>query len=206
MGRKKQAPETSEKRALILKTAGKMFVHQGYTEVSMDAIALAVPVSKRTLYNHFRDKKALFCAVMQGRCQQVFTRMTQSLQEHDGVTETLRAVGHQFLSIVLETDAVDMYRTLITESGKFPELGQLFYETGPKRTRAILAEYLESQDRKGTLQIANPELAAAMFISMLLNRIQMQLLLGIKKQITTRERNDLIQYAVEIFVAGHAVK
>ena len=32
---------------------------QAYSEVSMDALADAVPVSKRTLYNHFHDKKSV---------------------------------------------------------------------------------------------------------------------------------------------------
>src|ERR1700733_5577876 len=115
MGRKKQIPEESEKRALILKTAQKLFVTQAYNEVSMDALAEAVPVSKRTLYNHFRDKKTLFAAVMQGRCQRVLGQLMQTLEggARRSVEQTLTAIGQQFLRVVLEPDALNIYRTAL---------------------------------------------------------------------------------------------
>jgi AcrR family transcriptional regulator len=56
MGRKKLDIATSETHARILKTASKLFISKGYNAVSMDAVADAAPVSKRTLYNHFKDK------------------------------------------------------------------------------------------------------------------------------------------------------
>lgn len=36
-----------------------MFLREGFTRASMDAIAEAASVSKRTVYNHFPDKQAL---------------------------------------------------------------------------------------------------------------------------------------------------
>src|SRR5665213_1216003 len=99
MGRKKQIPEESAKRALILKTAQKLFMEQGYSKVSMDALAEAVPVSKRTLYNHFNDKSALFIAVMQERCQQVFEKFERTLKDGErSVEQTLTLLGEQFLN------------------------------------------------------------------------------------------------------------
>src|SRR4051812_46422879 len=116
MGRKKQNPEDSEKRSLILKVAAKMFMSQGFTEVSMDMLADAVPVSKRTLYNHFKDKKSLFTAVMQARCGGLFSKLEQSMHGKLGVEETLSNIGRQFLDLVMEQDSVNIYRTAITES------------------------------------------------------------------------------------------
>lgn len=204
MGRKKLDPSTSTKRALILKAAGKMFVKQGYSAVSMDAIADAVPVSKRTLYNHFNDKKALFTAVMQSRCQQVFVMLEQNLTDVKGVERVLSDVGAKFLDIVLDTDAVDMYRTIITESQHFPELGKLFYDSGPKRTRALMSDYLKKVDEAGILEVPQQEMAASIFVGMLLNRVQMQCLLGVKKQVTGAERVEIIRYAVTVFLRAHA--
>ena len=172
----------------------------------MDAIADAVPVSKRTLYNHFADKKALFTAVMQSRCQQVFQMMEDNLLDDRGVDRVLTEVGGKFIDIVLDSDAVDMYRTIIMETQKFPELGKLFYESGPQRTRALMAEYLRSVDAKGMLEIPNPEMAAALFVGMLLNRVQMQCLLGVKKQVLVQERNDIIRYAVDVFIRAHQAR
>lgn len=203
MGRKKQNPEDSTKRLLILQMAGKMFMNQGYSAVSMDALAEAVPVSKRTLYNHFKDKKALFSAVMQARCGQLFEKLKESLQENQSVEKALTMIGQQFLSVVLEPDAINIYRTAITEAAHFPELGQLFYDSGPKRSRAMLACYLEKLNNDGILKIPNPELAASIFLSMLMGRVQMQRLLGLKTQVSAKEKNEIIRYVVQIFLHGH---
>src|SRR5271155_1772711 len=106
MSRKKQDRGESDKRALILKAAQKLFVTQGYAEVSMDALADAVPVSKRTLYNHFRDKKALFIAVMQSRCQFIADSIKEILVvDRQDVEEALTACGRQFLDVVLRPEA-----------------------------------------------------------------------------------------------------
>lgn len=206
MGRKKQNPEESAKRQLILKMAGKMFMTQGFSQVSMDALAEAVPVSKRTLYNHFKDKKALFSAVMQSRCQLVFNKLTEILQDDKSPEQTLTTIGQQFLGVVLEPDAVNIYRTAITEAQQFPELGKLFFESGPKRSTAILADYLKKLHERGALHIPNPELAANVFLGMLFNRIQMKCMLGLKKTVSVKEKNEIIRFVVGVFLYGQQVR
>lgn len=204
MGRKKLDHAASAKHGLILKTASKLFVKKGYQAVSMDAVADAAPVSKRTLYNHFKDKKALFSAVIQSRCGSLFAKVERSLQDYPDAEEALTHVGQQFLATVLNPDGVNLYRTIITESQQFPELGKLFYESGPQRTRTILTEYLKHLDREGVLCVPNPELSSGMFIGLLFNRIHMQCLIGIKKQVTQKEIDDIVDYAVTLFLKGHS--
>jgi TetR/AcrR family transcriptional repressor of mexJK operon len=202
MGRKKQNPAESAKRSLILKQAGKMFMTLGFSAVSMDALAEAVPVSKRTLYNHFNDKKALFTAIMQSRCQLLFNQLQESLNEHQGIEKTLTAIAEQFLAVVFEPDAINIYRIAITEAQSFPEMGKLFYESGPKRSTMMLASYLEKTHKKGLLSIKNPELAANVFLSMLTNRMQMQCMLGLKKSTSKKEKKEIISYVVQVFLHG----
>ena len=59
------------KRDAILAAATRSFLAEGYSAVSMDAIALAAPVSKPTLYNYFPGKSALFAAVVAHVCQRM---------------------------------------------------------------------------------------------------------------------------------------
>ena len=51
---------TDRKRAEILKAAVKLFRSRGFDTTSMDAVAKEAKVSKRTVYNHFPSKEALF--------------------------------------------------------------------------------------------------------------------------------------------------
>jgi len=204
MGRKKLDPATSVTRQRILEAASRLFVRKGYHTVSMDAVAEAAPVSKRTLYNHFSDKNALFQAVIQNRCGQLSAKLERSLQDYQDAEEALTKVGQQFLATVLAPDGINLYRTLLTESQQFPELGKLFYESGPARTRKLLTEYLQHLHDRDVLRVPDPELASGMFIGMLFNRIHMQCLIGLKKQVSAKEINAIVAYAVTLFLRGHS--
>lgn len=50
----------SETRDRILKMAYQLFYERGFTRISMDAVAARAGITKRTLYNHFESKDALF--------------------------------------------------------------------------------------------------------------------------------------------------
>ncbi|CAM2157038.1 TetR/AcrR family transcriptional regulator, regulator of autoinduction and epiphytic fitness [Pararobbsia alpina] len=55
---------TDKKRSAILDAATAEFLASGYDATSMDRIAERASVSKRTVYNHFPSKEALFAAIM----------------------------------------------------------------------------------------------------------------------------------------------
>jgi len=203
VGRPRQKPEDSKKRAQILQMAGKMFVKQGFGNVSMDALAAAVPVSKPTLYSHFKDKGALFRAVMEDRCGGLFNALENSIRDNGNLEETLTSIAHRFLDLILSPEALSMHRILAAESQKFPELGQLFYESGPKKVRATVAGYLKSQNDAGRLKIENPEDAASLFLGMVKNTPHMQCLLGLRKSIPQSEKDELVRYAVSVFIKGN---
>lgn len=61
-------PRSSERtRQRILDAAYLLFRRRGYTRVSMDEIAAATTVTKRTLYYHFTSKDSLLAAVLEAQ-------------------------------------------------------------------------------------------------------------------------------------------
>jgi TetR/AcrR family transcriptional regulator len=70
-------PETS--RDAILKAAAIEFSMEGLTGARMDAIARAAGVNKALLYYYFRDKDALYGAVLDRFFGPLFERLTQVL-------------------------------------------------------------------------------------------------------------------------------
>ena len=61
-------PRSSEKmQARILDAACQLFRRRGYSRVSMNEIAAATGVTKRTLYYHFRSKDLLLAAVLEAQ-------------------------------------------------------------------------------------------------------------------------------------------
>ena len=55
---------TDRKRAAVIEAAIEEFLAAGFDATSMDRIAARAGVSKRTVYNHFPGKEALFAAIL----------------------------------------------------------------------------------------------------------------------------------------------
>jgi len=180
-----------------------MFLEQGFSRVSMDAIADAAPVSKPTLYSHFKDKEALFIAVVAPRCQAMFQSFEQGMATEDRIEDALYQIGIEFLDLVLSPEAISVHRTILGETQTFPALGQLFYETGPKRSLEILSAYLKKKQDSGEIKQTDPVAAAAIFVSMLKGYAHLQILLGVRKTVSQKERENHARYVVEVFLNGH---
>jgi AcrR family transcriptional regulator len=53
-----------ERRALILREAGRLFARHGYAGTRLEDIAAAAQVTKPIVYRHFESKKALYIALL----------------------------------------------------------------------------------------------------------------------------------------------
>ena len=53
-----------ERRALILREAGRLFARHGYAGTRLDDVAAAAHVTKPMVYRHFESKKALYLALL----------------------------------------------------------------------------------------------------------------------------------------------
>lgn len=191
------------KRNRILKTAGEMFIKQGFAKVSMDAIAAAVPVSKPTLYNNFSDKKELFAAVIREKCNDLAEEVEANIREETDPETALRNIGTKFLNMLMAPGAVKMHRIMIAESIEFPEMAKLFYKTGPERIHMLLEKYLKKQNQLKNLKVENTKLSASMFLSGLKNYVHMECMLGLRATPTLEERKEVINYSIRLFLKSH---
>ena len=204
MSEQKQTSDQNKKQQAILAAAGRMFMQDGFKAVSMDAIAEAVPVSKATLYNHFADKKALFSAVINQRCDGLASVLAQQLTLDGAPRVVLAAVGKEFLKIIIAPDNLNMHRSIIAETKDFPELGKLFYESGPQRSHHLLAAYLDELHKRKILAVPDAALSTALFFNSLKGKQHMECLLGLKNTISAKDQAVLIDYAVTMFLKAHA--
>jgi AcrR family transcriptional regulator len=63
MAIKRRIP-AAERRALILREAGRLFASHGYAGTRLEDIAAAAQVTKPIVYRHFDSKKALYMALL----------------------------------------------------------------------------------------------------------------------------------------------
>lgn len=74
---KKQLPVDRK----ILKEAQRHFLEKGYKKTSMEGIALALGISKKTLYTHFGGKQVLLSAVLATVLTQLEAKVTAVLKQ-----------------------------------------------------------------------------------------------------------------------------
>lgn len=193
---------TEQKRLSIIESATRMFLAHGYNNVSMDKIAQSAPVSKATLYNHFESKEVLLAAVVSKLCRHLLATMTEAKIDSEDVEKNLRKIATSFVELIFSPDALAIFRLAIAESREFPQLSQLFYDSGPKIALLQLEAYLQRLIDKGKLNIANPTFAADAFFSLLKGDLHLQCLLAKKHLPSALEKQQLVDNAVSFYMRG----
>jgi TetR/AcrR family transcriptional repressor of mexJK operon len=189
---------TVSKRDAILEAASKVFLEVGFGSASMDTIASEAKVSKQTVYNHFGSKEDLFAAMIRSTCDQMTTAFAEAAKIGDP-DKTLRAIARHFMNFVFSSEMLSLHRLLMAEVGRFPDLGRIYYQSGPEPIRKFVADYLTEQTRRGTLKVDNPRLTAEQFIGMITGcRLRSQL--GIEPQPSQEELEKYIDNAVNILL------
>jgi AcrR family transcriptional regulator len=194
-----QSPKVEQ----ILAAAGAIFMAQGYGDASMDAIAAKANISKATLYAHFSGKEALFAAVIRERCEKLDWTATAEKLWQAPPAEALRRIGQDFCALILSPGSAAMHRVVVSEASRFPQLGRVFYESGPAQIRRSLANYLEQADREGGLALPDATLAAGQFLGMLIGHFHLPRLLGLIERPPQAEIDRVVDGAVALFLRGY---
>lgn len=191
------------KRAAIVAAAGALFSRQGYG-VSMEAIASEANVSKQTIYNLFSTKEHLFGAVVAAHSETIIEAIPTPA-EHAPPAEGLARIAHQYVRFMTGGRIPLVYRLMIsTPSDVAAVLTAQFYDNGPRRALAQVADYLRDQNRHGGLRVANPELSAECFFGMLNGQILIRNMLGLQDHWNDDYLDEKADYCVAMFLAEHA--
>ncbi|MGE5506106.1 MAG: TetR/AcrR family transcriptional regulator C-terminal domain-containing protein [Actinomycetota bacterium] len=168
---------STAKREAILDAAQGVFLETGYAAASMDAVATRAGVSKATIYAHFETKDRLFAAVMQRRCEQSYAFAPP--EDMGDARTALTLLGQRLIDLMLSPEALALYRVVVAEAARHPDLARAFYETGPGRGRANIVAVLEDLNRRGLLRVDDPSRVTDQFIGMLRSDAYTRALLGL---------------------------
>jgi TetR/AcrR family transcriptional regulator, mexJK operon transcriptional repressor len=173
----------SPKRQAVLDAAATLFMAHGYGDVSMDAIAREAGVSKATLYAHFGSKDQLFATIINETCRSKMVAadmlVDTDIANTSDLGEALRAFGIRVTRFLLEPTTQAIYRVVVAECVRFPELAQAFYESGPAHFLAFFSSWIGRQMRAGRLRAADPTLAAEQFVALVRGDIHLRISIGL---------------------------
>jgi TetR/AcrR family transcriptional repressor of mexJK operon len=193
-----------ERRETILDVARDCFLVYGYAATSMSAIAARLGGSKGTLYNYFRSKDELFGAMMQRQCGELQATLFDVAGVNGDPRTRLEHLSRGFLATLLSPDALAIQRLVVAESERFPELGRVFYESGPRLVMARIGEYLGELMGRGVLRRADTDIAAQHFKDLAISGIYQPRLWGVIGDLTPEQVDKQVECAVDTFLRAYA--
>lgn len=165
----KQAPTSrGRKRKLrrqeeILAAAFEEFAANGYAEARLQDVAQRAGVAKGTIYLYFKNKELLFRAVLRGLIHHVFKELEVFVREFPGSAEDLvrNVLSRQYAEVVKNPKARSMFRLLIAESHKFPQLSDVYLREvvapGVAAMRSLIEKGMASGEFRETKIVEFPQ-------------------------------------------------
>ena len=200
-----EAP-VSGKAESILAAATRTFLANGFGAVSMDTIAREAGVSKATVYSHFTGKEELFGAMVGRVCERHFETFSARELDPTDVRTSLTTLGRRFLDLVLSPDAIAVHRIIVAEVSRFPALGEVFWRAGPERTLGQIEAFLRRAVAAGSLEIAQPRVAAEQFVGLIRGENHLRHLLRLAPESDNSDIGDAVRVGVETFIRAFRVR
>ena len=115
---------TDRKRAAILDAAVAEFRQSGYEATSMDRVAASAGVSKRTVYNHFPSKEALFAQILHQLSERIAEELDLAYRSDRSLRAQLLELVTQKLRLLHDPFFADLARVAIAAGIHSPERAQ----------------------------------------------------------------------------------
>ena len=189
-------------RERILHVATELFLEQGYGSTSIEAVAARAGVSKRTFYDRFDHKAALFAAVVHFIIEQIRPPADVPLLAGANLPEILRRLAGLILRATLSPQALALHRLVTGESSRFPELARAVENDGGQaEATALIAGLLSRELPKIKLTLENEVFTAQQFIYMVV-AVPQRRATGFGSPMTPAELELWADKAVTLFLEG----
>jgi AcrR family transcriptional regulator len=187
-------------REAAVATLGKY----GYDGTTMEAIAKAAGITKRTLYARYPDKRAVFLDVIPWALTRAVSREENPGLGEDDLPAALTAIGRGALKHALNPDTLALHRIARNEAARFPEFAVSAETLGWSRRQRQVMDLLRQHEEAGTIDVDDVELAAEHFLAMVEALPARLADFGVFRSKTEQDRH--LKYAVNLFLRGILVR
>ena len=147
----------------------------------------------------------MFIEVASAQCGRQADEAVLSIDTSRSPREVLSQAGHKFLGFLYSEMGQRIFKICLSESERFPDLGQQFYQSGPMIMRRVMVDYLSSARARNELQVDDIDLAADQFAELCKADLWPKLLFGIQSTVTEAEITRVVDGAVDTFMARYGV-
>jgi TetR/AcrR family transcriptional regulator, regulator of autoinduction and epiphytic fitness len=191
-----------EKRLAAVRAATDLFLEQGYERTSLQQVAKRADLSTATLFKRYPTKAALFSAIVEefwtvdNRCG----RTTPIGNPRQGLTK----IGLDYARRMRQREMVALYRLIVSEALRFPDLGRTLYDRGKGPYLELLEQYLAAERDAGSLHIENIPMAARAFLATIAGQVFWPELVAPGCGGSDEETQTVVAHAVEMALTKQA--
>lgn len=173
----------------------------------MKMVALEAGASTETLYRHFGTKEDLFIEIVNNRARGLFETIDQDLDGIGSLPAVLTAVGLNLYEAIIMPEMFALGSIVIAEVRRYPSLGDAFYDLAPGHTLRKLTAYLAEAKKRGEFSGGDTELAASLFIGMLIGKLTpTRLFIPHRDNKSHTQKQAHVSEAVRIFLSAYHAK
>lgn len=149
----------------IIESAGQLFAERPYHGVRMDEIAARAGVAKGTLYLHFRDKEALYLALIDDGLRRQLADVRAHLTDVSDPFDKVRYITRA--AVVFFETHPHFLELLPSLQAKLPESPDVPLRVRREEFDALLGGVLAEVAATGRLAVEDPAFAALCFVGIL---------------------------------------
>src|SRR5216117_2963886 len=158
--------------AEIVTAALEVFVERGFAAARLEEVARRAGVTKGTVYLYFKNKEALFKAVVRETIVPVIAKGEAMAQAFTGsARELVERLVREYWRLVGETELAGIPKLMMAEAATFPQLTRFYYEEVVTRGHRLMAGVIERGIKSGEFRPVNVMVAAKLAMSPLMHAV-----------------------------------
>jgi TetR/AcrR family transcriptional regulator of autoinduction and epiphytic fitness len=184
-------------RDAIVDAAARLFLERGFGSVSMDELAVAAAVARRTLYNQFASKEEIFREMLSRVSRQLEQAFPSGIETEGDVEDVLRVVAGVIVDLHKNPEYLGFLRMVVADARQFPWIAKEFAAVIDPQTER-LTRYLAHLTDLGIVNCPNPTLAAHQFMGILNEFSLWPWMIGRERPLASDK--DVIEEAIRMFL------
>ncbi|KPN95101.1 TetR/AcrR family transcriptional regulator [Lysinibacillus sp. ZYM-1] len=164
LGRPRHDENAKPTKDLVLETATKLFIKEGYKNISMDDVAKACNVTKATIYYYYPTKGELYTSALIAMMDRIKLSILQILEQHKPFKERLEQLVEVHLSATID---IDMKNFMKEASINLSESQLKQVQASENEMYQTIEQVMQIEMDKGTIRKGNSTFFAHTFMALM---------------------------------------
>lgn len=197
-----QIRSDDETRSILTEAASRMFHDLGYAATCVADIAQSAGVSTKTFYRLFPAKSDLFESVCAERINRFSSEASTGHSPLADIRVSLVHVLEALGRLTLDLDTIAIYKLVVTEADRFPEVATAFYKRAFLGTAKVIESWIEARHQAGEITVDDVTIAGGMLRGMMIFEPQRGVMLNQREPPTVEEIRKRAEICADVFLRG----